>query len=119
MHIIIFILLFFIAAIPTYVIRYLGFAVIISDTTVESASEIGDAVNIMLLVCYVAMMLIAYFRGRKIGKGYLASFPVIAGVFDIVLVFIPFVPTVMMLLTLILGCIQPPKTQTAPAKPTE
>lgn len=58
-----------------------------------------------MIVTYLLMILVAYFRGKAIEKKYITIFPVIAGLFDIVLVFIPFVPTIMNILTLILGCI--------------
>lgn len=57
------------------------------------------------LIIYVLMMLVAWFRGVAIGKKYLPVFPFIAGFFDLVLVFIPFVPTVMNLLAIVMGVI--------------
>lgn len=55
------------------------------------------------LIIYIIMTIIVYIRGSAIQKKYIAAFPVVAGFFDLVLVFIPFVPTVMNIITLVMG----------------
>jgi hypothetical protein len=61
----------------------------------------------MLVICFFLMAVIAYYRGHRIGKPWLIALPIIAAVFDIVLVIVPFVPTVLHVLTLVLGAMTP------------
>lgn len=74
------------------------------------ASHTAAVANWMLFFSYVVLALLAYFKGKANDKKYLGFFPLIAAVFDCVLVFIPFVPTVLNLVTLIMALIEKPKT---------
>lgn len=63
----------------------------------------NNTVMVLLLISYVGMSVVSYFRGKVSGKKYLFAFPIVGGVFDLILVFIPFVPTVMNIITIVMG----------------
>lgn len=90
---------------PTYVLPYFGSNSII-------ANSIGAAVGRGMTPFWwfhawalVMLVLMAFVRGKRIGKPYLLVFPIIAAAFDMTpgLTLVPFVPTVMHLLALVLG----------------
>lgn len=87
--------------IPTYLWRY----AFITDAMNNNAMQNPDitALNICFLINYIILLIIAYYRSKKIEKPILAVFPLIAGIFDIVLGFIPLVPTAMNITALIMG----------------
>lgn len=74
-----------------------------SSTTIEDVKNIGAIANWLLFFNYVILALIANSRGKKIEKRYLVAFPVIGGFFDLILGFIPLVPTIMNILALVMG----------------
>lgn len=74
-----------------------------ATATPEQISNVAVGINVMLFLNYVILAIITYFRGKKIDKKYLIAFPLIGGFFDMVLVFIPLVPTIMNILALVLG----------------
>lgn len=99
-----FVILYLIVMIFTYFWRFAGFgAVVDENATAESIKDAASVTNWLLFFNYVLLVVIAYFRGKKIDKKYLAALPVIGGLFDLVLAFIPFVPTIMNILALVLG----------------
>lgn len=51
---------------------------------------------------YVFLLIIAYYRGKKL-KEVSGSFPCYWWLFDIILAFIPLIPTVMNILALVMG----------------
>ena len=63
----------------------------------------GSAMNILMFMSYVVMAYVAYSRGKSIEKGYLVAFPIVGAVFDLILIFVPFVPTIMNIVTIVLG----------------
>lgn len=63
----------------------------------------------VLALIYVAMCRITYKRGQTIEKSWLITFPLVGAIFDVVLVLIPLVPTVMNILGLVFGMITPKK----------
>lgn len=67
------------------------------DIKVETISMTG------MFVCLFVLVTIGFFRGRSIGKPWLVVFPIIALLFDVFLLGIPLIPTVMHVLTLVLG----------------
>ncbi|WP_420723557.1 hypothetical protein [Hwanghaeella sp. LZ110] len=117
MNIFAFLLTYIIFMIPTYLIRFAAFSAAVQSTNSEQdISNIGNAASLMMIACFLILALIAFFRGRRIEKPWLAAFPIVAGVFDVVLFFIPVVPTAMHILTIVLGCISKPNSETI--KPT-
>lgn len=98
--------IFIIAMIPTYLLRgsYL-FNSFQNLGDLAAISSQGDAMNWLMVLCYIIMVGITYKRSKSLDKSYLTVFPVLSGIFDIVLIFIPLVPTLLNILTLIL--IQP------------
>lgn len=90
---------------PTYILPYFG-----SNSSLVNAMGVGMGMGFLpqwwAHVWSLAMLaLIAWVRGRWIGKNYLPIFPVLAGVFDMfpILNVIPLVPTVFHVVTLIVG----------------
>ncbi len=109
MNIFVFWVLYLFFMIPTYVIRFALFGSIFEENGAEQVAEMATGANIFLAICLFLLILIGLFRGLSIGKPWLVVFPIIAFVFDMVLVFIPLVPTVMHILALILGSIEEKK----------
>ena len=60
-----------------------------------------------MFVCYIKKYQKIVFRWYK--KSWLIAFPLVGAIFDVVLMFIPFVPTVMNILGLVFGMITPKK----------
>jgi len=90
---------------PTYVLPYLG-----SNSTIANSISMAMGFGFTPMWwahtwCFLVLASITWVRGGMIGKGYLPLFPVLAGVFDMApfLNFIPFVPTAMHLVALIVG----------------
>lgn len=72
----------------------------------ESADNFDNlvfAANIALFINYIILIAIAYSRGKKVDKKYIVIFPIIAGLFDVILAFIPLVPTVMNIIAIVSG----------------
>jgi len=101
----VFVVLYLILMIPTYLLPYLG-----SNSAVISGAGVAAGQGFyplfwLHLICLLALCVLAYLRGALVGKTWLVVLPIIALIFDLVPVlnFIPLVPTVMHILTLILG----------------
>lgn len=97
-----FVVLYLVIMMFTYLWRYVVLGAPVNATP-EQIKNVTLGINIILFLNYVILAIIAYFRGKKIDKKYLVSFPLIGGFFDLVLVFIPLVPTIMNILTLVMG----------------
>lgn len=97
-----FVILYLVIMMFTYLWRAVIFGAPASATP-EEIRNVTLGINVILFLNYIILIVIAYFRGKKIDKKYLVAFPLIGGFFDMVLVFIPFVPTIMNVLTLIVG----------------
>lgn len=87
----------------TYLWRIAFVGAAIETTSLQDINIMADVVNWILLFNYVILIFIANSRGKIIEKRYLVAFPVIGGFFDILLVFIPMIPTVMNILALVIG----------------
>jgi len=57
----------------------------------------------MLFICLSGLCLVTYLRGKTVGKKHLVAFPTVALVVDLILPFVLFVPTIMHIITLVLG----------------
>ncbi len=75
----------------------------------EDSSIILWLPTVVLALIYVLMCRITYKRGQTIGKTWLITFPLVGAIFDVILIFIPLVPTVMNILGLVFGMIGPKK----------
>ena len=96
---VVFMLTYLFVMLLTYVWRFGGFSAGMSGEV-----DAGNAANVVtwcLLVNYVILSLIVYARGKAIDKKYIVTFPVVAGFFDVILAFIPLVPTVMNIITIV------------------
>lgn len=101
-----FLVLFLLPMILTYGVRFALFGAALDlGVFSDEAAALGRTATWLLIVCYFIMIVAAYFRGRCIARPYLPIFPFIGGLFDIVLVFIPLVPTVMNVAVIILAMI--------------
>lgn len=100
----VFVILYLFVMMFTYLWRFAFVSgVMQAGTTAEDISSMSLVMHCMLLLNYLILIWIAYARGKKLDKKYLAALPLIGGFFDILLVIIPFVPTLMNLAVLVLG----------------
>ena len=92
----------------TYLWRlsFLGNAIENMDMSQQELNSQVGLLFFIMTVNYLILAFIAYKRGTKIGKKYLFAFPLVGGFFDIILGFIPFVPTILNIITLVLGVIK-------------
>lgn len=98
-----FAMIFIFAMIPTYLLRGAFVLGSMQDLNNHGAIESqGSVMNWLMVVCYVVMILITFMRAKAIGKSYSVVFPVLAAIFDLILIFIPFVPTVLNIITILL-----------------
>lgn len=97
-----FLLLYGLALPLTYVLPYFGSNSLLATIGTGGLTLIGTLVH---LLCFGVMIIAAVTRGPVIGKSALWAFPVIALIFDFVplLSAIPFVPTVMHVIALVIG----------------
>ena len=61
------------------------------------------AMKLVLAVLYVWMAGASWVRGAANGSKWAVALPLTAGVFDVVLAFVPFVPTVLNIIALVVG----------------
>ncbi len=113
LNMILFLLLFLVPAAFTYFSGLLlAGGVIAAMEEPEMTSDVTSAMwtirTVYLAVCYGLMLIACIVRGRATGRMWLAAFPVVGGVFDLFLAFIPFVPSIMNIIVLAAG-IPPPK----------
>ena len=76
--------------------------------------------NLLMCISYCLMIAIAYRHGQHINNAWLPLFVIIGALFDLVFVNVLFVPTLMNIVTLIIGtfkfsALQTPKTPSQPA----
>lgn len=125
----IFALVYVLLMIPTYILPYFGsnsYAAKLGGglasefiTAAGGASGAALAVSwipfILHLGCFIGLIAIAVSRGNVIGKKFLVVFPILAGLFDLmpVINWIPLVPTVFHIVTLVVGIPQPDSKRAA------
>lgn len=96
-----FLIIYLCIMITTYMWRFAAFGAAMEDGA--DVDAVGDTMNFLMFASYAGMAWVAYARGKAIGKNYLVAFPIVGGVFDLILVFIPLVPTVMNIITIVVG----------------
>lgn len=84
---------------PTYLWRFSIFSIDMNSEV--NADNIANTITWLLFINYIILSLVVYARGKAINKKYIVTFPVVAGFFDVILAFIPLVPTVMNIITII------------------
>ena len=108
----IFVIAYVVAMLPTCILPYFGSnsvtAHVLTTTASAMAGRSGQAFMVpfyLHVLCLLALCALGYLRGKLVNRAWLLVFPFLALVFDLVPVFtwIPLVPTVMHLLTIILG----------------
>ena len=102
-----FVILYILFMLPTYYLPYVG-----SNSSVLNAAGVSAGVGLnpafwVHLGSLLALVAIAWFRGKYVGKGWLVIFPILAAIFDLMpgLSLIPLIPTLMHLLAIILGVV--------------
>lgn len=96
-----FLVLFLVPATFTYLSGILLVGAVFGEGA--SAEEAGSARVSYLAICYAVMAFACWLRGRATDRKWLIAFPILGGVFDMFLGFVPFVPSVLNLVVLILG----------------
>ncbi|NMH65704.1 hypothetical protein [Shewanella salipaludis] len=96
-----FLIIYLIVMVLTYFWRFAFVGAAFGDGA--DIEGMGNAMNTIMFLSYAVMAYVAYSRGKTIGKGYLVAFPIVGAVFDLILIFIPFVPTIMNIITIVLG----------------
>ncbi|GEM_PF-5008618 len=85
----------------TYFWRLIFIATAFEPTT--DIDIINIATQCLMIFTYLALIYIAYLRGKYIGKNYLMILPFIAGLFDLMITTVLLVPTVMNVTALCIG----------------
>lgn len=103
-----FVALYLLLMLPTYVLPYMGSnASLLKSMQRQVATQpvLGPAPLYLHLGFLLALIFLASVRGKKIGKQWIAIFPVLATFFDLTpgLNLIPLIPTIMHILAVILG----------------
>lgn len=98
---VVYIIIYLILMLLTYLWRISGISAGMQDA--QNMDTIADITNWCLLINYILMAWVVYARGKAIDKKYIITFPIVAGVFDILLPFIPFVPTIMNIITIVVS----------------
>ncbi len=100
---------------PTYLLPYLGSNSLIMNAASAAVLGLLQPLFLIHLACLALLVALAWFRGVNIDKKWLAVFPVLAMVFDLMpgMNVIPLVPTVMHLLAITLGVVGTTSTSKA------
>ncbi len=103
-----FLLLFLLPASFTYFSGLLLGVAMMSEQGVTGVRTTFLAICYAILaICYAIMVIACWIRGRQVDRKWLLAFPIVGGVFDMFLIFIPFVPSIMNIAVLATGI--PPK----------
>ena len=95
-----FFILYMLLMVPTYVVRMAMFG------TEGDEHQISQYV---LIVIYGVMTLVCYWRGLSNGyRGVLVLCPITGAIFDLIIVSIPFIPSIMNVVALIVGIVKRP-----------
>ena len=104
---------------PTYIWRWIfaagamGAALDRSGASMDAVDSMAIATYVLLAISYAVMIFVAYRRGIANERKYLVAFPAVGAFFDIVLGFIPFVPTVFNILAIVFGAMGKPSAKEA------
>lgn len=102
-----YVILYLLFMVPTYLLSWVG-----SNSSLILLATLGtNPFFWMHLIALVFLCLLAHSRGHRIGKPWLVWLPVLALIFDLapVLNLIPFVPTALHLLAIVLGLSPAPR----------
>lgn len=100
-----FVLLYCLLMTPTYILPYMGSNSLLLNAAASAASGKMYALLLVHLAFLGGLVVLAWARGRLIGKSWLIGLPIAAGAFDMIpgLSLIPLAPTVLHLATIISG----------------
>ncbi len=111
-----FLIIYLIAMIPTYWWRWGFFSAVVDlrvneglRLTQSSQDSISLVIDGLMLISYSIMFYACKKRGVTVGKNYLIVFPILGGVFDILIPAL-FVPTICSLVAMVLGFIDSKST---------
>ena len=111
-----FLLIYLIAMIPTYWWRWVFVGAVVDlrvneglRLTQSSQDSISLVIDGLMLISYSIMFYACKKRGETVGKNYLIVFPILGGVFDVLIPAL-FVPTICSLLAMVLGFIDSKST---------
>ena len=97
----------------TYFWRLVFVAVAFEPTT--DVDMVNIATQCLMIFTYLALIYISYLRGKHIGKTYMIALPFTAGLFDLMITTVLFVPTAINIATLCIGLYH--KTEARESKP--
>ena len=98
--VVVFLLLFLVPAAFTYLSGMLLIGAVVDESTTEDAGAIRIT---YLAICYAIMTVACVLRGKATDRKWLAIFPVLGGLFDMFFGIIPFVPSVLNVVALVVG----------------
>ena len=105
-----YVLLYLLFMLPTYVLPYFGsnshiLRSVGNEVNRNVGLQLGPTATYLHIASLGALVLLAYVRGKAFNKAWIAIFPFLALVFDMlpVLTMIPLIPTVLHLLAVVLG----------------
>lgn len=93
-----FLVIYLLIMTSTYMWRWVYFAVSIKDLSANAG-----LLHSIMFTSYLGMTYVSYLRGEVVGKKYLPAFPIVGGLFDLIIVYVPFVPTIMNIITIVLA----------------
>lgn len=114
----VFVVLYLLFMIPTYVLPFLGSNSSMINTLGVAQEGMMNPSFWLHLTALVVLVVLTWFRGANVAKTWLIIFPILALVFDLapVLSSIPMIPSVMHLLAIILGVVGGNAAATVPVK---
>ena len=104
-----FLFIYILFMLPTYIWRWIFAAGAVGAAMSERAGadasidSMATATYVLLSISYVIMIFVSYRRGVANNRKFLIAFPIVGGFFDIVLGFIPFIPTIFNVLAIVFG----------------
>jgi hypothetical protein len=100
-----FFIAYFLAMVPTYILPYFGSNSMVIGGISAGAGGGLPPLYIWHITFFAVLVSLAFVRGIRIQRGWLITFPIVAGFFDLVAGFnwIPFIPTVMHFAALYVG----------------
>lgn len=117
---IVFVVVYLIFMIPTYLLPYLGSNSAVVTGLGVAAEQGMSPQQIMHLASLAVLIGVTWLRGSYVKKNWLIILPIIAAVFDMMpgLNLVPFVPTVMHVFVLIKGIASSPENTTVSTENT-
>ena len=97
------------AMLPTYIYRWVFGGAMLTDAAFSGGRGIGGmsvVLYLFLIASYTAMVFACYKKGSQENKLWIITFPIVAAVFDLLIIFIPFIPTIMNVCAMVFGLVE-------------